>query len=80
MWLFSVERWWTATEVLCALIVEGGGYYNGFHVFCDPGVPCVPSNGFTINREQLCENNQHVLEHHKFDVSQSLASVKCSVA
>ena len=85
MWLCrGVGRWWTATsEVVCALIVEGRGaggartrrnYYDGFHVFRDPDVPRVPTNGFTLHCEQLCENYQHVLEHNKFDVSAKFLS------
>lgn len=74
-----VGRWWTTTsEVVCALIIESRGtggvrtrpvYYDGFHIFCDPGVPSVPSNGSSLHCEQLCENNQHVLEHNKLHVS-----------
>lgn len=71
-----VGKWWTTkSEVVCALIGDTDGvrtrsvYYDDFHVICDPGVPSVPSNGSTINREQLCENNQHALEHNKFHVS-----------
>lgn len=44
-------------------------FYDGFQVIYDPGVPRVPTNGFTLNREQLREGDQLVLEHNEFDVS-----------
>lgn len=44
-------------------------FYDGFQVIYDPGVPRVPTNGFTLYREQLREGDQLVLEHHEFDVS-----------
>ncbi|KAL2714040.1 hypothetical protein V1478_016597 [Vespula squamosa] len=42
-------------------------FYDGFQVIYDPGVPRVPTNGFTLYREQLREGDQLVLEHHEFD-------------
>lgn len=44
-------------------------FYDGFQVIYDPGVPRVPTNGFTLHREQLREGDQLILEHHEFDIS-----------
>lgn len=64
-------RWWFLSSPSAR--GDGAGRrprcYHGFHVLRDSGVPRVSTNGTTVDREQLRQNDQHVLEHHKFHIS-----------